>query len=178
MRKLAYYVAATVDGFIAHEDGSIDGFLMEGDHVRAFLETLQSYDTVLMGRGTYDFGRKFGVTSPYPSMRQYVFSQTLKESPHPDIELVSDNAVAVVRELKQQTGKDIWLCGGSNLASVLAREGLIDEIVVKINPVVFGGGKSLFSGAIKQTALELAKHAIFDSGVVELRYRVKPRTSA
>jgi len=146
MRKLAYYVATTVDGFIAHEDGSLDGFLMEGDHAKDFLESLQSFDTVLMGRATYDLGRRFGVTNPYPTMKQYVFSRTLHESPDPAVKLVSENVPGVVRELKTQLGKDIWLCGGANLASALFAEGLIDEVIVKTNPVLFGTGKPLFSG--------------------------------
>ncbi|HET9956800.1 MAG TPA: dihydrofolate reductase family protein [Polyangiaceae bacterium] len=176
MRNVAYYVATTLDGFICHHDGSLDGFLMEGEHVKDFMDSLQAFDTVLMGRATYDLGRKFGVTSPYPMMRQYVFSRTLKESPDPAVELVSQDAVAVVRELKSQTGKDIWLCGGAELAAVLFAEGLVDEIIVKTNPVVFGSGKSLFTGPIRQAALELVDNKVFSNGVVVLRYRVKPQT--
>lgn len=172
MRKLAYYVATTVDGFIAHENGSFDGFLMEGEHVDYFTATLAAYDTVLMGRATYDMGRKFGVTSPYPKLRQLVISRSLKQSPDPAVELISDNAAGFVRELKQQSGKDIWLCGGAELAAQLAAEGLIDELIVKSNPVVFGKGKSLFAGPLSTTALELVEHKVFRNGVVVLRYRV------
>lgn len=53
MRELKYYVACTVDGFIAHEDSSVDGFLSEGEHVTDYLESLQKwFDVVLMGRRT------------------------------------------------------------------------------------------------------------------------------
>ena len=73
MRKLKYHVASTVDGFIAHEDHSIDGFVSEGEHVIDYLESLKNdYDIVLMGRRTYEFGFQFGVTNPYPWMKQYV----------------------------------------------------------------------------------------------------------
>jgi len=173
MRKLVYYVATTVDGFIAHSDGGLEGFLMEGAHVLDFLESLQDFDTVLMGRGTYDLGRKFGVTSPYPTMRQYVFSRTLATSPDPAVKLVSENAADMVKELKEQTGKGIWLCGGAELASALFAAGLIDEIVVKQNPVVFGSGKSLLSAFNGSAALDLSEHKVFDNGVAVLRYRVK-----
>jgi len=173
MRKLSYYIASTVDGFISHADGSLEGFLMEGDHAKDFFESLQAYDTVLMGRETYDLGRKFGVTNPYPAMEQYVFSRTLKESPDPAVKLVSENAAGLVRELKSGQGKDIWLCGGANLATQLFAEGLIDEVIVKTNPVVFGSGKPLFTGRVKLTALELVDKKFFNNGVVVLRYRVK-----
>ncbi|WP_437621809.1 dihydrofolate reductase family protein [Sorangium sp. So ce1151] len=173
MRKVKFSVACTVDGFTAHEDGRLDGFLMEGDHAKDFFESQKEYDTVLMGRGCYDFGRKFGVTNPYPALAQYVFSTTLKESPDPNVKLVSGNAAGVVRELKSSPGKDIWLCGGSDFAASLFAEGLIDEIVVKLNPVVFGSGKSLFSGPIKQTDLELVGTKVYDNGVVLLHYVVK-----
>jgi len=82
MRKLKYYVASTVDGFIGHEDGSVNGFLEQGEHVTDYLESLKTwFEVVLMGRKTYEFGFQFGVTNPYPWLKQYVFSRTMKESP-------------------------------------------------------------------------------------------------
>lgn len=174
MRRLAYYVAVTSDGFIAHTDGSVDGFLMEGEHVQDFMDSLSAYDTVLMGRATYDFGRSFGVTNPYPTLRQYVFSRTLRESPDRAVTLISSDAAARVRELKaENTGKDIWLCGGAELAAELFNEELIDDLVLKVNPVVFGTGKALFSRAIPGQSLLLTGNKVYENGVVVLRYRVR-----
>jgi dihydrofolate reductase len=174
MRKLKYHVASTVDGFIAHVDHTIGGFSAEGEHVTDYLESLRNdYDVVLMGRRTYEFGFQFGVTNPYPWMKQYVLSRTMERSPDPNVELVSQNVIGVVRELKEGTGKDIYLCGGADLAGALIAEGLVDEIVLKLNPVVFGTGIPLFSGAIKQTDLELIDSKVYGNGVVLLRYRVK-----
>lgn len=173
MRKLKYYVAVTVDNFIAHEDGSLGGFLPEGEHVADYLESYKWFDVVLMGRKTYEVGLKVGVTNPYPTMKQYVFSRTMKESPDENVELVSENIVELVRELKNQTGKDIYLGGGANLATMLFAENLIDEIILKLNPVLLGSGIPLFSGVIKQTDLELTDSKIYSNGVVLLHYRVK-----
>jgi dihydrofolate reductase len=174
MRKLIYHVASTLDGFIAHEDHTIDGFVSEGEHVTDYLESLRNdYDIVLMGRRTYEFGFQFGVTNPYPWMKQYVLSRSMESSPDPNVELVSQNIIDFVKKLKEETGKDIYLCGGADLAGRLIGEGLIDEIVLKLNPVVFGTGITLFSGAIKQTDLELAGSKVYSNGVVLLRYRVK-----
>jgi dihydrofolate reductase len=172
MRKLVYHVACTLDGFIAREDGSLDGFLEEGEHIRDYLDSLREYDAVLMGRRTYEVGLRLGVTSPYPAMEQYVISRTLAASPDPGVELVREDPGALVRRLKGEPGKDIYLCGGADLASHLLAEGLIDEIIVKLNPVVFGKGIPLFSKAIRRTALELISSRTYANGVVVLRYRV------
>jgi dihydrofolate reductase len=173
MRPLKYHVALTVDGFIGHEDGTVAGFSDQGDHVTDFLASFAGYGAVLMGRKTYEFGLKLGVTSPYPSMKQYVLSRSMKESPDPAVELVADDVVGFVRRLKEEDGKPIWLCGGAELASTLFAAGLIDEIILKLNPVLFGAGIPLFAGAVAQTALELIESKVYGNGVVLLHYRVK-----
>lgn len=174
MRKLIYHVASTVDGFIAHEDHTIDGFAAEGDHVTDYLESLKNdYDIVLMGRRTYEFGFQYGVTNPYPWLKQYVFSGTMESSPDKDVELISGDLVDFVTELKKESGKAIYLCGGANLAGTLFAAKLIDEVIIKLNPVVFGTGLSLFSGHIKQTALQLLDSKAYDNSVVLLHYQVK-----
>lgn len=61
MRRLVYHVATSLDNFIAREDGSTPGFVAEGQHVTEYLETLQTYDTILMGRATYEAGYQYGV---------------------------------------------------------------------------------------------------------------------
>ena len=197
MRTLTYYVAGSVDGFIAHDDGTWGGFLTEGDHLvdlfADFPETIpehlrdvvpdplrealgprgltKRFDAVLMGRATYQIGLDIGVTNPYPTLKQYVFSRTMTESPDAEVELVSDDAVAVVRALKQEAGKGIWLCGGSQLATTLFSE--IDELIVKLNPVVLGSGIPLFTGLVEQTALELTGRKVYSNGFMRLHYRLK-----
>lgn len=191
MRELKYFVACTVDGFIAAEDGSTDAFVVDGDYFADLFESFpetcpghlrealgvrgenRRFDVVLMGRRTYEVGLKVGVTDPYPTLKQYVFSSTLTESPDENVTLVSENAVDLVKELKSETGKDIWLCGGADLATTLLAEGLIDEIILKSNPILLGSGIPLFSGVIEQTALELTDSKVFENGVLLLAYRVK-----
>lgn len=190
MRQLKYFVACTVDQFIAREDGSFDFFLFEGEQVSdlfaSFPETIPAhfrdklgitaankcFDVVLMGRLTYEVGLKEGITNPYPQMKQYLFSRILKESPDQNVELVSTNPVEFVRKLKQQSGKDIWLCGGGNLAATLFSE--IDEMILKVHPILLGCGIPLFSGVIQQTSLELIDSKIYNNGFMLLHYRLKP----
>ncbi len=189
MRKLIYFIAVTADGYIAADDGSFDFFPMSGEHLpyifREYPETIpghlrselgvrgenRNFDTVLMGRHTYEVGLSIGVVSPYPHLRQILVSSTLCASPHPAVELVSQNPAERVRSLKQEEGLDIWLCGGAVLAGALREE--IDEIILKINPVVLGAGKPLFRGAAGPKKLQLKDYRKFSGGVVIHRYAVK-----
>lgn len=189
MRELKYYIACTVDCFIARENGSFDFFLTEGAHVAdlltAFPETIpvyfreklgitaenQCFDAVIMGRKTYEVGLKEGISNPYPQMKQYVVSQTLKETPNSNLELVSSDPVALVRKLKMQSGKDIWLCGGGSLATLLFSE--IDEMILKVHPILLGSGIPLFSEVIPLTVLELTHSETYNNGFMLLHYRLK-----
>lgn len=175
MRRLKYYIASTIDGFIAHEDGSFDGFLMTGDHVSDYLAALQQFDAVLMGRKTYEVGVKEGLTSPYPHMQQFVVSRTLQTSPDEAVTLVADGLHDLVQKLKAESDQDIYLCGGGSLAATLLAAKQIDEIILKLNPVLFGTGIPLFAGSQKSiptTELQLLDHTIYGNGLVLLSYRV------
>jgi dihydrofolate reductase len=188
MRRLVYYVAVTLDGFIARLDGTFDGFLFDGPHFRdlidRFPETFpshlrgvlgiaadaQRFDTVLMGRATYEVGLRDGITSPYGHLRQYVVSQTLPASPESVIALHRGNPLELARRLKSEEGKDIWLCGGGKLAAALAPQ--IDELILKINPVVIGKGIPLFDGVAATRPAELLEHRPYSNGFVLARYRL------
>ena len=135
MRKLKYYVACTVDRFIARKNGSYDFVLPDGDHYadifNMFPETIpdhlrevlgvkgesKNFDTVLMGRKTYQVALDLGITNPYSRLEQFVISQSMKVSPDQKVILVSENIVEMVQRLKQGSGRDIWLCGGGQLAT-------------------------------------------------------------
>ncbi|WP_405090680.1 dihydrofolate reductase family protein [Micromonospora sp. NBC_01392] len=187
LRSLVYFVASTLDGFIAAPDGSFDFLPLEPD-VAPYLvsdwpQTLPTFahpqlgvpspptgrfDAVLMGRATYEPALKVGVTSPYAHLEQYVFSRSLAPADHPDVSVVTGEPAAFVRELKTRPGGDIWLCGGGNLAGQLLDE--IDELVVKLNPVVAGSGIPLVDRGFDPRRFTLTTTRPFDSGVVVLRY--------
>lgn len=189
-RELVYYVATTLDGFIARDDGSLRGFVWDAEFVAAlfklFPETFpahlrkdlgdpvpnKAFDAVLMGRRTYEVGLQEGITNPYPTLDQYVFSRTMDADPDENVELVSEDASSAVEELKHQRGKAIWLCGGSELATTLYEAGLIDRLIVKLNPVVFGSGIPLFSAEIDPATLKLKDNKVYPSGHVLLDYEI------
>lgn len=172
MHPLHYHVASSLDGYIAHPDDTFDGFPMEGDHIADFIASWSTYDCVLMGRRTYEQGSKVGVLDPYPMLHKYVFSRSLGTSPHPNVTVIDSDAASAVRELKQRTGdRPMWLCGGSQLATTLLEAGLLDEVIVKLNPRVFGEGIPLFAPPFRRHSLELADVKRYDSGVLRLTYR-------
>ncbi|QOV35656.1 dihydrofolate reductase family protein [Streptomyces ferrugineus] len=193
MRKLTYFIACSLDGFIGDPEG--DGSSMYrfavGDvfeyltteypetnptHVRRAIGTDDvpngKFDTIIQGRGSYDVALKEGITSPYAHLREYVASRSLKESPDPNVEIIGDDLVAKVRELKAEDGDlGIYLCGGSQIAGELLDE--IDELVIKSYPIVFGTGMPMFGSDFALTEFTLDEVRAFDNGVVVRTYSRK-----
>jgi len=193
LRKLTYFIACSIDGFIGGPDGDASSmyrfvdeeffeFLKTGypetmaTHTRRAvgvddLEN-QKYDTVIQGRASYDLALGIDVTSPYAHMREYVASRTLKESPDPNVEIVADDLVGKVRELKAEDGDfGIYLCGGSQLAGELIDE--IDELVIKTYPIVLGTGMPMFGSAFAVTEFALGEVRAFKNGAVVRTYSRK-----
>lgn len=191
MRTLTYLVACSLDGFIGDPEGdasSMFQFLDEeyvGHLAAEYPETLNTagrrmvgiadapnkhFDTVIQGRASYQLGVDAGLPSPYGHLRQIVASRTMKTSPHPDVEIISGDLVARVRELKaEESPLGIWLCGGATVAGELIDE--IDELVIKSYPQVYGAGMPLFGGVpfgVMDFALQDTRS--FGNGVVIRRY--------
>lgn len=191
MRKLTYFIACSIDGFIAAPDGDAQmffayldqeflGFLTEEYPETAATQGRRAlgidhlankrFDTLVQGRVSYDLALKEGITSPYAHLRQYVASRTLGQSPDPDVEIISSGLVDRVRALKAEEGEfGIYLCGGSRLAGELADE--IDEIVVKTYPVVLGSGLPMFASDFSVAPFTLDEVRVFASGVLVRTYR-------
>ncbi|MFD3976715.1 dihydrofolate reductase family protein [Streptomyces cyaneofuscatus] len=190
MRKLTYFIACSIDGFIGDPQGDAEAMMAFVDEeFIAFLkeeypETIAApgrkalgiehlenrrFDTVVQGRATYQVGLDIGVTSPYGHMREFVASRTLTESPDPNVELIAEDVVGRVGELKaEESGLDIWLCGGSQLAGQLADE--IDELVIKTYPLVYGSGMPMFGSGFTPHQFTLEKARTFGNGTVVRTY--------
>jgi dihydrofolate reductase len=171
VRKVTYGAATSLDGFIARKDHSVD-WLQWSDDVSAITSRFwKSVDTVLMGRKTYEVVARGGMTS-YPGVKNYVFSRTLKESPDPKVELVSDDAAGVVQALKTKKGKGICVMGGGEFAHSLFEADLIDEVGMNLHPVLLGSGIPLFLESRHQLDLELVECKPIKKGCVYVLYRV------
>jgi dihydrofolate reductase len=190
LRKLVYYIGMTIDGFIAAPDGSFDFFFPVPDDVTGFItehypDTLPTharaqlgvdvpnpnFDVAIQGRLTYEPALQMDVASPYAHLRQYVVSRSIEQSPDPAVEIVKNDPLAKVRELKAEDGKDIYLIGGAQLAGELLPE--IDELVIKLYPIVAGDGIPLFRKEFSPTHFTLTGTRPLDSGMVVLSYTKK-----
>ncbi|MER7729653.1 dihydrofolate reductase family protein [Streptomyces erythrochromogenes] len=193
MRKLTYFIATTVDGFIGAPDGDGDFFYSHLDaefveHLKAeYPETIAAqgraqlgiadtppkrFDAVLMGRATYEPGLKAGMASPYGHLpEQYVVSRSLTTPPDPQVRLISGDVAARVRELKALDGLGIWLCGGADLATQLIDE--IDEFVVKTYPVLAGTGMPMTRAGFGVRPLELTGVTTLGGGQIVSTYAVR-----
>ena len=175
MRRIVYYVASSIDGFIAGPGGDISGFVTGGDGVEQYQRDLASFDTVIMGRHTYEFGYRYGLQpgqQAYPHMTHFIFSNGLAfERQHEKVHVRRPVRDAVV-EIKRQEGSAIYLCGGGAFAGWLLEQELIDELKIKLNPVVLGGGVRLFGGSSKCFRLEFVSTASFERGLQIITYNV------
>ncbi len=167
MRKVRYSVAASLDGYIAGPRGEYDWITMDPEI--DFAALFESFDTVLMGRKTFEVAGGGGD----PRMKTYVFSRTLRPQDHPGVTVVADKAEETVAALRAGSGKDIWLFGGGLLFRSLARAGLVDRVEVGVMPVLLGGGVPLLPPPADQVQLKLAGHKVYKSGIVGLEYAVQ-----
>jgi dihydrofolate reductase len=184
MTKTQYYCAASLDGFIAESDDTLDWLMkyegsFEGDAEPikgAYDRYYEGVGALVMGSVTYEFVLELGRGWPYEGKPTWVL--TTRDLPKPDGEGVDVRfANATVRDLHDELiaaagERDLWVVGGGNVASQFADEGLLDELLVTVVPVVLGEGKPLFDRRLPGGPMQLTGTTRFDSGMVELRYEI------
>jgi dihydrofolate reductase len=172
MRKVTLGLANSLDNYIARTDGACDWLLWDDETAAVSSVYLQTVDTFLIGRKTYEVMLANGTTS-YPGFQHYVFSRTLPKSTDPNVEVIGEDAAAFVARLKREAGKGLCLYGGGELARSLFVAHLIDEIVLNIHPVLLGSGVPLFYEMPQPMALELLESKPCQRGNIIVTYRVK-----
>jgi len=170
MRKIRYLVAMSLDGYIAGPNGEADwiGVDPEVD----FPAIWAQFDTGLMGRRTYEAACKRLGEAAFAGITTIVFSRTMKQQDYPRVTVVPQLNADWVEALKNQSGKDIWLFGGSQLFRSFLDSGYVDSVEVSIIPVLLGSGVPLLPPPYGPTKLRLLNSKVYRSGRVSLVYEV------
>ncbi len=181
MRKVVLFNLVTLDGFFAGPGGEIDWHNVDEEFNEFAIDQLNSMGGLLFGRVTYQLMASYWptpdavaddpmVADKMNSLPKLVFSRTLESADWNNTRLVRGDAADEVAKLRQQPGKDLFIFGSADLASTLARSGLIDEYRLIVNPVVLGRGMPMFKGIDDRLDLKLLRTKTFRNGNVLLYY--------
>ena len=171
MRRVRYNCAMSLDGFIAGSRDEFDWIVIDPDI--DFEELSDQFDTYLLGRRTFEVTGGQGPPAQ-PGARTFVFSRTLSRGDLEDVTVVGEDWKEVVRSLREEPGKDIWLFGGGALFGSLCEDGLVDTVEVSIVPILLGGGVPLVAQLSRRVELKLTGQRTYEkTGTVSLVYEVK-----
>ena len=175
MRKVILYIAVSLNGYVADSKGSVDWISGQDETAEmedTFTPFFNGVDTVIMGRKTYHQV----VTELSPDQWPYEGAVTYVLTHHPDMDDTENirfrnmDATRLVEELKRQPGKDIWICGGAELAQQLISNNQIDLYHLAVIPVLLGDGIRLFSSNGRKVDLKLIGTKEYN-GIIEMMYR-------
>lgn len=172
MPEIIYYVAMSLDGFIATPDGGVAWLadFESGDEDYGYSAFYASIDAVLLGSRTYEQVLTFGEW-PYREKPAWVFSRRSDLPARPGVIVTDEHPRRVAADLDARCIRRAWLAGGGALAASFRAAGLITSYIVSVVPVILGGGVPLFGEAGDRERLRLVNNLTFDNGVVQLTYR-------
>jgi dihydrofolate reductase len=186
MSLVRYYCAASLDGYIAESDDTLDWLLgYEGSFEGAdSTEGKGGYESfyaaigaLVSGSITYEFVLEHGGEWPYAGKPTWVLSS--RELPKPegegvDVRIVNAKVPDVIDEMLETAGdRDLWVLGGGNVASQFADHDLLDTVEVTLVPVVLGEGKPLFNRRLPGGPMQLTGAQTYASGMVGLTFDVR-----
>jgi dihydrofolate reductase len=170
-RRVRYGVAMSLDGFIAGPSGEADWIIMDPEI--DFRAIYSQFDTMVMGRRTFEVVKAAGGGGSTPGMQVFVCSRTLRQEDYPDVTIV-DNPERLMAELRSKPGKDVWLFGGGSLFRSFAELGLVDTVEVGVIPVLLGAAVPLRPAPAKRVSLKLTGHKLYaKTGIMSLEYAVQ-----
>lgn len=180
--KTQYYTAASLDGFIATEDDSLDWLFPLGDlNDSSYPAFIAEVGALAMGSATYEWmlrnadkvAEEAGSPWPYAQPAWIFTSRTLPRIDGADVRFVSGDVRQVHADMQAAAnGKNLWIVGGGDLAGQFHDAGLLDELIVQIGSATLGKGKSLFPRRVLSPSLRLDSVRQMGAGMVELRYRI------
>lgn len=172
MRKVILNVAITLDGYIEGPNGEYDWCYTDQDYGMA--DFFANTDAIFMGRKSYELIISTGDINAFPQPK-YVFSDTLVPEEHPHVNIIrKDGFKDAVNNIKDEYGANIWLFGGAELVTAFLQENMVDEFLLSIHPILLGSGKLLFSELKDRVGLIHTGTETYSSGLVQLRYVLKP----
>lgn len=172
MAKVILYIAASMDGYIARKDDSLDWLppIPEDGQDFGYKAFLAGIGVTLMGNRTYQIVKGFG-EAVYPDKVNYIFSRTAHAT-EPNMVWVNENPTDFVARLKAIEKQDIWLIGGGEMIKALYEARLIDELILTQIPILLGSGIPLWPANNTETPLELLELTDFGKGMVQLKYKL------
>lgn len=174
-RRLRYQVAASLDGFIADPNGGYDWIV--ADPAVDFKALYAQFDTVVMGRKTFEITTAQGGSGSMPGLQVIVFSRTRPEATRKGVTVTAADPAQTIRELKAQPGRDIWLFGGGVLFRSLLDAGVVDSVELAVMPVLLGSGIPLVPPGARVTLTLADRKVLPASGIVMLAYSVSGSTA-
>ncbi len=175
MPDLIYYVASSLDGYIATSDGGVEWLkpFEESGEEYGWAEFYASIDGIVMGSGTYQFALDLGKWNA-PDTPSWVFTSRELPVMHESITLTKEEPAELLKKLEAQGHKRLWFMGGGKLASSFRSRGLITHYIIALIPVVLGEGIPLFAPHSGQDSLKLTETKKYASGVIQLSYESEP----
>jgi len=172
-RKVILGFGISIDGYIARRNGAMDYLVIDKEGEAVMADFFAKIDTTIMGRKTA-VGmvkmRKSGEFPETPGMTYYVVSRRWKPGKRDGFEVVSGSLTALVKKLKRQPGKDIYLGGGGEVARSFLQKDLVDELFLGVGPLLLGDGIPGFPGRFPQRDFRLTECKSYSNGSVGLRY--------
>jgi dihydrofolate reductase len=174
-RKIIVNVAMSADGYIARTDGNLD-WLTRRPAPKGFYglpKFSRTIDAKILGRKTFDLSVKMGASFSADDVH-YVFSRRSPPKSAPvGVQFVAESISAFAERLRKQTGKNIWMMGGSEIIGSFLDEVAIDEFIITVVPTFVGDGIPLIAPRHREVPLRLLSLQQFPDGVAQLHYEVQ-----
>ena len=171
-RQVVLYIAMSLDGYIAKPNDDL-GFLSivekEGEDY-GYTDFVSTIDTVILGRKTYDWVMNQVGEFPHADKTAYIITRAARPAIGKTV-FYTGGLTGLVRKLKAEDGQNIYCDGGAEVVNELLKNGLLDELIISVIPILVGNGTRLFKDGRPEQKLKLVGAKTFETGLTQLLYR-------